>query len=371
MNSPEYLIVGGGLAGLYSAYRLAQAGRTFTLIEAANSAGGRIAAAPAPDACASVLDVGPTWFWPHQARMQSLLQELELSWYPQYTDGDALYQMTQVGGPLRTAGAGAMLSYRLAGGMTALITSLQEKLEANRLVFNTEATAAERQDDHWTLSVRTHDGTGTYCGQNLVIAVPPRQVLRALTPERWASPELQSALRGQQTWMAAQAKFVAAYAEPFWRAAGLSGDAFSRTGPLVEIHDATDESAGIAALFGFVGVPALQRARIGTDRLGDACLRQLEALFGSQASSPSYVTLKDWSVNSLIATRQDCEEAPAHANFPRNVFRNELEALSVHLAGSEYATAEPGYLEGALESSDRWLTAVVNEPELPTNKGSN
>lgn len=303
--------------------------------------------------------------------MQSLLRELGLLWYPQYTDGDVLYQMTEVGEPVRTAGAGAMLSYRVAGGMTALIASLQEKLDAKRLLVNTEVTAAERQGNHWSLSVLNHDGQATIAGRNLVIAVPPRQVLRGLTPERWASPELQSALRGQQTWMAAQAKFVAAYAEPFWREAGLSGDAFSRTGPLVEIHDATDESAGIAALFGFVGVPALQRARIGTDRLGDACLRQLVALFGSQASSPSYVTLKDWSVNPLIATRQDCEEAPTHANFPRDVFRTELDTLSVHLAGSEYATAEPGYLEGALESSDRWLTAVVNEPELPTNKGSN
>ena len=357
MNSPEYLIVGGGLAGLYSAYRLAQAGRTFTLIEAARSAGGRIAASPAPDAYASVLDVGPTWFWPHQARMQSLLQELEVSSYPQYTDGDALYQMTQVGGPVRTAGAGAMLSYRVAGGMTALITSLQEKLEANRLVLNTEATAAERQDDHWTLSVRTPDGAGTYCGQNLVIAVPPRQVLRALTPERWASPELQSALRGQQTWMAAQAKFVAAYAEPFWRAAGLSGDAFSRTGPLVEIHDATDELTGTAALFGFVGIPARQRARIGPGALRDACLRQLVALFGDQASTPTYMYLKDWSDNPWVATPQDLDEAPAHASFPLESFRAELVALSLHLAGSEYATLEPGYLEGALEASDRWLTS--------------
>ncbi len=357
LDDPEYLIVGGGLAGLYSAYRLEQAGRTFAVLEAASTVGGRIDTARAPEPHASVLDVGPTWFWPHQARMQSLLQELGLSYYPQHTAGDVLYQMAEAGEPVRHAGAGAMYSYRVAGGMTALIGSLREKVAPKRLCLDTEVTGAEWEGGNWCLSIRHKGEVGALSARNLVIAIPPRQVLRGLEPQSWASTELQSALGRQQTWMAAQAKFVAAYAEPFWRGNGLSGDAFSRTGPLVEIHDATDESVGTAALFGFVGVPALQRAQIGPDTLSDACLKQLMALFGEPASSPIYVALKDWSGEPFIATQQDREEAPAHAEFPFESFRCELDSLSVHLAGSEYATVEPGYLEGALEASERWLTS--------------
>ncbi len=50
---------------------------------------------------------------------------------------------------------------------------------------------------------------------------------------------------------------------PFWREKGLSGDAMSRYGPLVEVHDATDPKTGLGALFGFVGVPAT--GRLGQD----------------------------------------------------------------------------------------------------------
>ncbi|MEM1154111.1 MAG: hypothetical protein AAGI44_08210 [Pseudomonadota bacterium] len=49
-------------------------------------------------------------------------------------------------------------------------------------------------------------------------------------------------LGGVPTWMAGQAKVVAVYESPFWRDSGFSGDAMSRKGPLIEIHDASPAS---------------------------------------------------------------------------------------------------------------------------------
>ena len=104
--------------------------------------------------------------------------------------------------------------------------------------------------------------------------------------------------------MAPHAKFFAIYQRPFWRAAGLSGTAQSMAGPLVEIHDATTAS-GDAALFGFVGVPADQRAAFGRDAIIAASVRQLAQLFGPQAGAPRATLLKDWAADPLTATADD------------------------------------------------------------------
>ena len=358
METAEHLIVGGGIAGLYTAYRLTQAGLSCQLLEASNSVGGRIAAAPAPAPHPAAIDIGPTWFWPHQGRIQALINELDLSWFPQYTTGDALFQTGDARDPIRTAGAGAMLSYRVAGGMMALIDTLLERLSPECVRFDAEVTGARRDADRWILTAPVNGAPKTVETGSLIVALPPRQLLRGFTPEHWASAQLRAAVSSQQTWMAAQAKFVAAYAEPFWRAEGLAGDAFSRTGPMVEIHDATEEKTDTAALFGFVGVPAGQRASVDHASLVAACLNQLTELFGERAGEPLYTYLKDWSRDELIATPQDLAEAPAHASFPLDAFATELNSLGLYLAGSEYAQREPGYLEGALEASDRCLSEL-------------
>lgn len=48
--------------------------------------------------------------------------------------------------------------------------------------------------------------------------------------------------------MAPHAKFVALYDRAFWRAAGPSGMAQSRVGPMAEVHDASSEPGQAALL---------------------------------------------------------------------------------------------------------------------------
>jgi monoamine oxidase len=134
---------------------------------------------------------------------------------------------------------------------------------------------------------------------------------------------------------APHATFFALYDRPFWRAADLSGTAQSMVGSLVEIHDVTTAS-GQAALFGFVGVPAEQRAAVGRDAIVAASVQQLAQLFGSEAGMP-YVTLfKDWAADPLTATPND------------------------QLAGSETSRTEPGYLTGAVEAVERAVADVMS-----------
>ncbi len=62
--------------------------------------------------------------------------------------------------------------------------------------------------------------------------------------------------------------------------------------------------------------------------------------------------MKDWAQDKWVATDQDVIELPRHATFPMLQHTKELESLRLHLAASEFAQFEAGYLEGALLASD-------------------
>lgn len=102
--SSEVLIVGGGLSGLSLARRLVRKGSppsSIQLLEARDRAGGRILSArEAEGDPAAAYDLGPSWFWPGQRRMEALLKELDLSWFEQYAKGDLMVQVRHEGAML-------------------------------------------------------------------------------------------------------------------------------------------------------------------------------------------------------------------------------------------------------------------------------
>lgn len=74
------LVAGGGLSGLHTAFELHEHGIEFQPIEAGNRLGARILS-KTPTVLDNVgtksaFDLGPSWFWLHQLRMQSLLDNL-------------------------------------------------------------------------------------------------------------------------------------------------------------------------------------------------------------------------------------------------------------------------------------------------------
>ena len=88
MKAVEVVIVGGGLGGLYSAYLLKRAGVSSVLLEATERFGGRILSQHNAGAADLAVDLGPTWFWPHQRRMHTLLEALDISWFAQHVQGE-------------------------------------------------------------------------------------------------------------------------------------------------------------------------------------------------------------------------------------------------------------------------------------------
>ncbi len=298
----DVLILGGGLSGLRLADLLHRAGLSFQLFEARPRWGGRITALEAPG---GRVDLGPSWFWPGQARIAGLVADLGLARLAQHAKGEILFEQA-LGVVQRGAGFGSMEgSFRLDGGMIGLIEGLVARLPADRLHQSQRAVAVGDG------SVQMADGT-RHSARHVVLALPPRLAAGLLQDAVWPDA-LRMGLAAIPTWMAGHAKFVAVYDRPFWREAGLSGDAISRLGPLAEIHDASGADGSPAALFGFLGIPATARAGQG-EKIAAQSLAQLARLFGPQAAQPVGTALQDWACEPLTATAAD--RTPPRATRP-------------------------------------------------------
>lgn len=205
-----------------------------------------------------------------------------------------------------------------------------------------------------------HAGNGTEFiirSRNVVLALPPRLAastidLGEVVPR--ATLEMMAAI---PTWMAGHAKVVALYERPFWRERGLSGDAMSRRGPLMEIHDASPSEGGPYALFGFVGVPA--QGRIDERGLRNECTQQLVRLFGPQAGEPVELILKDWAQDGLTAAPLDRTPLTYHPAYGLPKALSSICDGRLILGSTETASQFGGYLEGALEAAERCIGELL------------
>ncbi len=369
MREVDVIIIGAGLSGLYAASLMEQHGLTYQLYEASDRIGGRLQNSPATESLPAI-DLGAAWFWPHQHKVQSLLQTLGIDHFAQYVSGDALYQTDAHNPPQRFAGMPA-LSYRVAGGTAAIPQRLAEQLNPSYLHLNQPVTQLQRTTNGWQINITKpaskhakqpkHNEDEQALSRYLLLAAPPRVLLQRTNLPALLSAPLQQALLKQQTWMAAQAKFVATYEQTFWREAGLAGDAFSRIGPMTEIHDASaTEDAGYA-LFGFIGIPAAQRNQLSTDELKQHCLNQLVQLFGEGARQASATYLQDWANELWICTEQDIAESLSHPSINLSPYTDELAGLNLCFASTEVAQQEAGYIEGALYAAEQAVADIINQ----------
>lgn len=359
----DIAIIGGGLSGLALARHLAEAGRDFQLFEARDRLGGRIASLQQPPEAGTQtevygFDLGPSWFWPGQHRMQRLVQDLKLQKFDQYASGAVLFE-TKAGEILRDLGFASMQgSWRLQSGMRGLIDGIAHQLPPDRLHLN-HAVTELHQDGGLAFS------NGLKCqAQKIVLALPPRLAAELSFSPPLGPAQLQ-ALTGIPTWMGGQAKFVALYDQPFWRQAGLSGDAFSQAGPLGEIHDASPSDPALAggasaALFGFIGLPA-QTRRGQEAAITQAALAQLARIFGPKAAQPVKFAYQDWAQEKYTAAPQDYAALGQHPAYGLPSALQDLWQGRLCFCVTEVAAEMGGYLEGALAVAEQQAEFLEKE----------
>jgi monoamine oxidase len=360
----DTVIVGGGLGGLALAHALQQQGRGFALYEARNRLGGRILSRPCPTA-GMALDLGATWFWPEtQPRMTRLVAELGLESFPQHDSGSVLrltdHDKKPEAVPLADVHGGAR---RLVGGMAALVDALAGCLPPAAIHLEQALVAVRDKGEHVELQFRSGDVTTVVRAKRAVLAIPPRLLEERVRFEPALDETMCEAMRTTPTWMADQAKVVAGYAQPFWRLAGESGNAFvsHEHVALGEIFDACDADGRHAALGGFLSLPPQFRAAVHPASLPMLISSQLVQVFGEEAAHGEQ-HMQDWATEAYTCSTLDRTPLDGHPEYGNPKLRASLWSGKLLLGGSETAGYGGGYMEGALEAAVRIQRLLAVEP---------
>lgn len=355
------IIIGGGLAGLYAGYLLKAQDVEFKILEASSRLGGRILGKPhsTGDHDQHGLDLGPTWFWPHQTALTALIKSLNIEIFEQYNRGEALFE-ADAHSPIERFMPSYMESMRVVGGMYRLIGRLAAELAGEVIELNYTVSSIRSTNGKWQIA-GDHSDKAAIIADRVIIAAPPRVIVDKLEVTDENLEPLVEALEKVPTWMAAQAKFIASYKKPFWREQGLSGQAFSRLGPMVEIHDASSADNDSFAIFGFIGIAAVDRFTMTHDDLEQACLLQLAKIFGEQALDIEKCYLVDWAANQLIASIADINGRPEHPFIDLAPYRKTMTENGLYFGSAEVATQDPGYLHGAVVAASNAVEMLLSQ----------
>jgi len=341
----DVLIVGGGISGLAVAHQLVNAGRSVRILEARPVIGGRLRTHGG-------LDLGATWFWPHEHRVKSLIDELDVAVFSQYLDGDAILQTEE--GPTRLDGNPIDIeSGRFNGGAESLARAVAERLPSDAIELEQVVTEVRAGGDH----IEVHTATDRFEARHVVLALPP-----ALAAARVSfSPSLPSRLAdlaaSTPVWMGAITKVVAQYARPFWRSNGLAGAAISHVGPVRELHDMSGADGTPAALFGFV--PGTERK---TTVEAAEVLSQLVSIFGEEAADPTTLWIQDWK-EELHTSPPDAVRLEAYHLFGHELYAQPAFDGCLHWSSAETSSICPGHIEGALASAERVARTILGSDQ--------
>jgi monoamine oxidase len=235
---------------------------------------------------------------------------------------------------------------RIDAGAQAFCDGMASELD---VVLEAPVRSIEQGD-----SVTVHTDAGTFEAGRVIVTIPPPLADRIrYTP---ALPTLRDQLT-QRVGMGATIKCFALYDRPFWREAGLSGEAASTQGPVGVAFDAVTAS-GQAALVGFVvGAPGRGWAERPPEERRKLVLDTFARWYGDEALAPTDYHEADWAAEPWSAG------API-ATFPPgtlSVFGPALRAPvgRIHWAGTETARESTGFMEGAVESGERVAEEIL------------
>jgi len=238
---------------------------------------------------------------------------------------------------------------RVVGGSVLVAERLADGLDVRLGLPVTEVAS-----DAARVRVSTRTGE-TITGDRVVVALPPTLAGRLhydpLLPA-WRDQLTQRVPAGTV------AKTFAAYPTPFWRDAGLNGQAASDTGPVKVTFDVSPPDGSVGILLGFVeGGEARRWQRLPETERRQAVLDSLTGYFGPQAAAPTAYVEKDWSTEEFT---RGCYGA----HFAPGVWTSYGPALRapvgrIHWAGAEYAVEWSGYMEGAVRSGEAAAREVL------------
>lgn len=239
---------------------------------------------------------------------------------------------------------------RVVGGTQRLALAMAAEL-GERVLLKAPVERIEQDDAGVTLR-----GEGfAVRARRAIVAIPP-----ALAGRIRYAPALDG-LRDQLTQrvpMGTVLKVQCVYDKPFWREAGLNGQATSDVGPVKLSFDNSPPDAGVGVLMGFIegedGRRALRQTREARMHAVTDCFARF---FGEAARRPlEYIELS-WAA-------EEWSRGCYAGYFPPGVWLDYGEALRapcgrLHWAGTETAEVWNGYIDGAIRSGEHAADEVV------------
>jgi monoamine oxidase len=250
--------------------------------------------------------------------------------------------------------AGGAQESRFVGGSQRVAQEVARRLGSRVLL-----SAPVRRIEAARRGVTVHADGHTVHARRVIVAVPP--VL-------CASIHFAPGLPAQRHQLAHHVppgnlqKWQLSYDRPFWREAGLSGQAVADIGPANTTFDNSPPGGSPGVIFGFVGGDAARRAPASARGRRDALIANLALYFGEQARSPREYFEMDW-------TQEAWTRGCPVGHFPAGALRAYGPALRqptgrIHWAGTETATYWNGYMDGAVRSGERAATEVARALRL-------
>ncbi|HEU5420949.1 MAG TPA: FAD-dependent oxidoreductase [Streptosporangiaceae bacterium] len=249
------------------------------------------------------------------------------------------------------ATSGGAQQDRLAGGSWLIAGRLADRLGLEVVRLGQPVTRIQSADDAVTAVTQS----GQFTGRRVIVAVPPHLAGRidyepALPPGREQLT--------QRAPMGSVIKCQVIYDEPFWRAAGLTGQATGDGLGARVVFDGSPPDGSPGVLTAFVeGDQARTLSRASAAKRRHIVLESLVRYFGPRARQPADFLELDWQ-------RERWTGGCYGTLFGPNVWTRYGHALRepagpVHWAGTETATAWCGYMDGAVRSGERAAAEVI------------
>ena len=196
---------------------------------------------------------------------------------------------------------------------------------------------------------------GSIDAERVIVAIPP-----ALASRIDYEPLLPGA-RDQLTQRLPQGtviKAMAFYPEPFWRGAGLNGQAGSTSLGVSFTFDNSPPDGSMGILVGFSeGEKAVTLGQLRQDERKRRFLSDLVTYFGPKAADPLDYIERDWSQERWTRGCYGAHFGPGVWTQFGHVLREPVGRI--HWAGTETAVRWNGYMDGAVESGRRAAAEIL------------
>lgn len=239
---------------------------------------------------------------------------------------------------------------RFLAGTQQIAVRMAAELD-DRVILNAPVQTITRNADH---TVTVTSGDTTFAADAVVVAVPPehRSALEFEPPLPVEYAEL------SRHWPQGQlSKAYAAYATPFWRAEGYSGEALSDEGPVFITFDCSPGDDGPGILLGFTDARTFDP--LPPEQRREVALAGFSALFGAAAEEPLDYVDHCWGAEAFAPGGPTAAVPPgawtAHGRWLR------APVDGIFWAGTETSDRWTGFLDGAVRSGIRAATEANQE----------